>query len=162
MIIIGLTGPSESGKTTFAKQINSQGLCVKATTITTRSPREDEKDGIDYHFYTKERFTKAIDNNELIEHTIFNGDYYGLPYTSLSQSIDTNYVVVLEPNGIKALREKYDNVYVVHFNIQNSNDTDRQARDKETDWSDINADFTVNSFEDINDKLIFWMIGLCG
>jgi guanylate kinase len=155
-----LTGPSQSGKTTFAKKIHSQELCVKATTITTRSPREDEKDGRDYHFYTNEKFEEAIKSKALVEYTVFNGNYYGLPYFSISKL--NNYVVVLEPNGVKALREKYDDVFVVHFNIQNNNDTDRQDRDKGTDWSDINADFTVHSFEEIEEKLVFWMIGLCG
>ena len=51
---------------------------------TTRPPRENEKDGIHYHFLSEEEFEYRMENNEMFEHVEFRGWYYGTGVDSLS------------------------------------------------------------------------------
>lgn len=68
---------------------------------TSRPKRENEIDGINYYFHTKDSFEKMIKNNEMLEYTIFNDWYYG---TGL-ESIDKNKINigVFNPAGVEDL-----------------------------------------------------------
>lgn len=44
---------------------------------TTRAPRKGERDGVDYHFVTKDEMRQMIDNDEFVEHALFSDNYYG-------------------------------------------------------------------------------------
>jgi guanylate kinase len=50
---------------------------VYSISCTTRPPRGEEEDGLDYHFLTKERFEELIRENAFIEHASVHGNYYG-------------------------------------------------------------------------------------
>ena len=77
--LIILSGPSGSGKTTVINRLLAETklplrLSVSATT---RTRRENEQDGIDYHFWTCERFEQEIAAGAFLEHAIVFGNYYG-------------------------------------------------------------------------------------
>jgi len=77
-IIFVISGPSGSGKGTVCEELrkinSNMAISVSATT---RSPRAGEVDGVSYHFMTKERFEELIECGEILEHTVYNGNYYG-------------------------------------------------------------------------------------
>jgi guanylate kinase len=50
---------------------------VYSISCTTRSPRGEEEDGLDYYFMTKERFEELLSQNAFIEHACVHGNYYG-------------------------------------------------------------------------------------
>ncbi|OPZ36020.1 MAG: Guanylate kinase [Tenericutes bacterium ADurb.BinA155] len=95
--MILLVGASASGKTEIAKYLRSRYGIVKAITHTSRLPRVGEKDGVDYFFVSEDAFKKLMVENKLVEHTYYNGHYYGC---SKSQVNDDKCVVV-DPNGLK-------------------------------------------------------------
>jgi len=96
-VMILLVGASASGKTEIAKYLRRQYGIVKAITHTSRSPRVGEKDGIDYFFVSKDKFLSLIKDGCFVEHTLYNGNYYGC---SKSQIADDKCVIV-DPNGLK-------------------------------------------------------------
>lgn len=85
MVII--SAPSGAGKTTIVKHIISQvptlGFSVSATS---RKPRSDEVDGVDYYFLTSEDFRKRIDSGEFFEwEEVYPDHYYGTPKSEINR-----------------------------------------------------------------------------
>ena len=72
-------GPSGSGKTTIVQHLlKTDPRLAFSVSATTRKKRENETDGIDYHFIPVEEFRKRIDNDEFIEwEEVYTGRYYG-------------------------------------------------------------------------------------
>lgn len=75
--MIILIGASASGKTTIAKYLTTNLGFKKFVTSTTRLPRKGEINSIDYNFLTIDTFNKKKENNEFIETTFYNENYYG-------------------------------------------------------------------------------------
>jgi guanylate kinase len=77
--LIVLSGPSGSGKSTVLSRLLAAGdlnarLSVSATT---RSPRPGEVDGKQYHFWSRERFAKELEEGAFLEHAEVHGNSYG-------------------------------------------------------------------------------------
>ena len=103
--MIVLSGASASGKTEAAKMLMAKYGIQKAITTTTRSMRKNEQNGKDYFFVTKEEFERMIEEDRFVEHTLYNGNYYG----STKDQIADNRSVVIDLEGLKsysALKDK--------------------------------------------------------
>jgi guanylate kinase len=77
--LIILSGPSGSGKSTVIRRLLESGhlplqLSVSATT---RPPREGERDGVDYYFWTPEQFAEEVRAGGFLEHATVHGNSYG-------------------------------------------------------------------------------------
>ena len=77
-LFIVISAPSGCGKTTLIDML-LQEYCdiVYSISCTTRAPRGEEEDGVDYHFKTVERFEELIAEDAFIEHASVHGNYYG-------------------------------------------------------------------------------------
>lgn len=96
-ILLVVSGFAGSGKGTLmnelTKRYDNYALSVSATT---RNPRPGEIDGKHYFFVTKERFEEMVDNNELLEHACYVGNYYGTPKAFVEKMLDEGKDVILE------------------------------------------------------------------
>ena len=110
-LLIIISGPSGVGKGTVRKQIfkNTELNLAYSISMTTRKPREGEVDGQDYFFVSTERFLEAIENNELLEHAQFVGNYYGTPkkYVEKLREEGKNVFLEIEVEGAKKVLEEY-------------------------------------------------------
>ena len=97
-------------------------LLFQAITTTTREKRCGETNGVDYFFVSKEEFEDKISKNKLVEHSFYNGNYYGC---GVDQVAD-NKIVVLDPNGLHSFK-KLQNKNIVSFLLVASEST-RKAR----------------------------------
>ena len=75
--MIVLVGASASGKTEVTKVLAKKYNIQKFITHTTRPIRVGEENGVDYFFVTKEEFEELLKQDFFIEHTLYNGNYYG-------------------------------------------------------------------------------------
>jgi guanylate kinase len=95
--LIVLTGPSGVGKGTLLQALLFRHpelyLSISATT---RSPRGLEVEGVEYYFYTRDRFEAAIAAGELLEWAEFAGNYYGTPIGPIQSQLDDGRSVILE------------------------------------------------------------------
>lgn len=89
-LLIVLSGPSGAGKTVLTRQLRSVAtdlyFCVTATT---RDPRPGERDGIDYHFLSRDEFTRRIGVNGFLEWARVpppDGPYYGTPIAEVERA----------------------------------------------------------------------------
>lgn len=105
-----ISGPSGVGKTTVAQKIIESGDFEKVVTITTRSKREKEVDGIDYNFLDTENFKKQLDCGEFVEFTQVYGHYYGTPKSELIRihSKGLTPLLLLDTKGHSTYKKQYD------------------------------------------------------
>ena len=77
-IMVILSSPSGAGKTTISKKIQQKYQNFKiSVSHTTRKPRPNEVEGIDYYFINENDFQNKIKNNEFYEYAKIFGNYYG-------------------------------------------------------------------------------------
>ena len=77
-LFIVISAPSGCGKTTLIDMLLQEySDIVYSISCTTRAPRGEEEDGVDYHFKTVERFEELIAEDAFIEHARVHGNYYG-------------------------------------------------------------------------------------
>jgi guanylate kinase len=105
MLVI-ISGPSGSGKGTVVKSLCPNSGYALSISVTTRKPREGEMHGRDYFFTTEDEFHKMREENALLEHAVFVGNYYGTPRKYVEEQIENGKVVVLEIEVEGALQVK--------------------------------------------------------
>ena len=115
--MIVLSGASASGKTEAAKMLMSKYGIQKAITTTTRNMRKNEVNGRDYFFVSKEEFERMIKEGLFVEHTLYNGNYYG----STKAQIADNRSVVIDLEGLKSYTSLQD-PRIVTFYLKTSED----------------------------------------
>ena len=76
-LMLVLSSPSGAGKTTLSKKIQQSDNSFEiSVSHTTREPRPNEVDGLDYHFVTKKNFELLLKQNAFYEHAEIFGNYY--------------------------------------------------------------------------------------
>ncbi|MFD1735761.1 guanylate kinase [Bacillus salitolerans] len=97
-LLIVLSGPSGVGKGTVRKEIFSDENTnlQYSISMTTRSPREGEIDGVDYFFKSRSEFEKLIEENKLLEWAEYVGNYYGTPIEYVEETLQSGKDVMLE------------------------------------------------------------------
>jgi guanylate kinase len=92
-----ITGPSGVGKGTLIRGLMERlpklQLSVSATT---RAPRPGERDGIDYHFLSREEFDRRVAEGDFVEHADYAGRSYGTLRSELEDRVAAGVPVVLE------------------------------------------------------------------
>lgn len=94
--LVVLSGPGGVGKSTVAKALKESSPFFVSISATTRAPRFNEIDGVDYHFYSNEEFDAAISANEFLEWAEFAGNRYGTPRKAVEDSLLAGKSVLLE------------------------------------------------------------------
>ena len=102
--VVALFGKSGAGKDTLQNiMIEENNNMHKIISCTTRPPRENEVNGVDYYFMDEEEFSIKVIAGDMLEHTIFRNWFYGTPIQSLDPT-KTN-VGVFNIAGIRTLLE---------------------------------------------------------
>lgn len=141
--MIVLTGASASGKTVTALDLQKRHGLVKAITTTTREKRVGETDGVEYFFISKEEFQKRLAENKFVEHSIYNGNYYGCGVDQVSD----NKIVVLDPNGLHSFLKLKDKNIVSFLLI--ADESTRKTRMKKRGDKEANIKQRIEN--DVND-----------
>jgi guanylate kinase len=85
-LFIVMSAPSGCGKSTLIDMLLQEYPdIVYSISCTTRDPRGEEEDGLDYHFLSKERFEELIAEKAFIEHACVHGNYYGTLKAPISE-----------------------------------------------------------------------------
>ncbi len=106
-ILFIISAPSGSGKTTLiARLVDSLGGFSRSISMTTRSPRAGEMDGMDYIFIEKEEFLKRKKKNEFLEWARVFDEYYATPKKYIKHIIAKGQDVVLNIDVQGAMKIK--------------------------------------------------------
>ena len=114
-----ISAPSGSGKTSICKRILIQDKSIEfSVSCTTRTKRNQEKNGIDYIFLSQDEFIKKINNKEFVEWEKIHGNfYYGTLRKTLDNAINSNRKLLLELDvkGAKKIMKNYPRNYLSIF-----------------------------------------------
>ena len=103
-----ITGPSGVGKGTLIRGLMERvGDLELSVSATTRAARAGERDGVDYHFLSREQFDRLLAAGEFLEHADYAGNRYGTLRSELEDRLGAGHPVVLEieVQGARQLRE---------------------------------------------------------
>jgi guanylate kinase len=110
--LLVLSSPSGGGKTTIARSLlqarDDLGYSVSATT---RPQREDEREGVDYYFLTREEFLGRVDAGEFLEWATYAGNLYGTLRSEIDRIFARGRTAVLdvEIEGARQIRSSFPN-----------------------------------------------------
>ena len=113
--LVVLSGPGGVGKSTVAKSFRGSSAFLVSVSVTTRAPRFNESEGVDYHFYTNEQFDSAIKNDEFLEWAEFAGNRYGTPREPVESALNAgqNVLLEIEIDGAKQVKRKLPEAILV-------------------------------------------------
>ena len=114
---ITISAPSGSGKTTLCKALREVKSDIEwSVSYTTRLKRDSEKNGIDYHFITINKFEEFILNEKFVEWENVHGNYYGTAKDTLKATILSEKTLLLEMDvkGSMSIKKLYpDNTFSI-------------------------------------------------
>tara|TARA_B100001027_G_C16184761_1_gene293205 strand:- start:30 stop:659 length:630 start_codon:yes stop_codon:yes gene_type:complete len=87
-VMIILSSPSGAGKTTLVKLISKNKGLIVSVSHTTRKPRPNEINGVDYYFVNKSTFEDLINKNEFLEYANVFNNFYGTSKKKITQKLD--------------------------------------------------------------------------
>lgn len=141
-LLIVISGPSGVGKDTVMQRMKERGLPFHfVVTATTRPKRENEIDGKDYFFVTKEEFARMIDEDELIEHAIVYGDYKGIPKQQVREALSTGMDVVMriDVQGAETVRKMAPDALMIFITTESEAELVRRLASRDTETADALA-----------------------
>ncbi len=115
-IMVVLSSPSGVGKTTITKKLQQKYHSFKiSVSHTTRKPRSNEVDGVDYHFISLKKFEELIDKKKFYEYAKIFDNYYGTSKDSVDKTIKTNDLIFdIDWQGTKQL-SKFKNLRLIRI-----------------------------------------------
>ena len=108
-VLTVVSGFSGAGKGTVMKRlIQKYDDYALSISVTTRKPREGERDGIEYFFKTKEEVETMIENDEFLEYARYVDNYYGTPrfYVEVMLAKGKNVILEIEIQGAMQIKAK--------------------------------------------------------
>lgn len=128
-IMIILSSPSGAGKTTLTKKLQQKFHRLKiSVSHTTRKPRSNEVDGVDYYFISKEEFDKLIKEKKFYEYAKIFDNYYGTLKKNVDETLLTNDIIFdIDWQGTKQL-SKYKNLKFIKVFLTTENKQELKRR----------------------------------
>lgn len=141
-ILIVLSGFSGAGKgtliRTLLKKYDEYALSVS---MTTRAPREGERDGVDYFFTTREKFEETIVGNGLVEYALYCGNYYGTPraYVEEQLAAGKNVILEIEIQGALKIKKKFPDSLLIFATPPTAAELKRRLEKRGTESAEVIA-----------------------
>ncbi|SNZ10272.1 guanylate kinase [Persephonella hydrogeniphila] len=111
-----LSSPAGGGKTTIANSLIKEIPNLKrVVTCTTRKPRPNEKNGVDYFFLSKDEFEERIKKGDFLEYAVVHGNYYGTPRKEVEEELSKGYdlILVIDVQGMRQIKKNKQDVITV-------------------------------------------------
>lgn len=134
-----ISGSSGVGKGTLLKLFLEQNKNVKlSVSCTTRKPRPQEVDGVNYFFVSEEEFNKSVENNEFLEWAVFSGNHYGTKKSFVEKTLNNGNDLILEidTQGAMQIKEKYEDAILIFILPPSREVLENRLRNRHTETED--------------------------
>ncbi|ASX27939.1 guanylate kinase [Rickettsia sp. MEAM1 (Bemisia tabaci)] len=135
-LIIILSSPSGAGKSSLAKALleidNNLRLSISATT---RKPRPNEQDGVNYYFKTKSEFEELVKQNQFLEHAKIYDNYYGTPKKHVENLLNQGLDVLFDIDwqGARSIKQNAVNAVSIFILPPNLEILEQRLRNRAAD-----------------------------
>ena len=157
-ILIVISSPSGAGKTSVCKKLLELDSELRPSiSVTTRKPRNNETNGIDYIFISKEDFEKKISNSEFLEYANVFNNKYGTLASSTMDLLNKDYDVLFDIDwqGTQQLSQNNNNILTIFILPPDKNEIERRLKKRETENSE-NVDIVNERMSKFEDELSHW------
>lgn len=136
------SAPSGAGKTTIVRNLlEANEKLAFSISACSRSPRPNEKNGVDYHFLSLEDFKSKIDNNEFVEwEEVYKDNFYGTLKSEVQRIWNNDKVVVFDVDVFGGINlKKYFGNQALSIFIQppSVSELERRLVNRQTEASDV-------------------------
>ena len=144
-LIVAVSGPSGVGKGTVLARVEelmeqaAPGSVGHSISVTTRAPRGQEQDGVEYYFRTTEQFEQMIAEGKIVEYDKYVDNYYGTPSEPLEKMMDNGQDILFDITieGSLALDKKFGDDAATIFILPPSMDVlEQRLRGRGTETED--------------------------
>ena len=137
--LIVFSAPSGCGKGTMLEEILKDKSFALSVSATTRAPREGEKDGVNYHFLTREDFEQRIADGKFIEHAEYCQNLYGTLVSEVDGRLEQglNVILEIEPQGAMKIREKRPDAVFIFVVPPSINELRRRLKKRGTETDEV-------------------------
>ena len=135
-LLIVISGPSGVGKDSVLEEMKSRGLPFHfVITATTRAPRPEETDGIDYFFLSQDEFARMIDEGELLEYAVVYQDYKGIPKSQVRKALASgkNVIMRIDVQGAETVRKLAKDALLIFLTPQNEEELINRLENRNTE-----------------------------
>ena len=135
-LLIVISGPSGVGKDSVIRRMKERDLPLHfVVTATTRSPRDGEKNGVDYYFVSPDRFAEMIESGELLEYAIVYNDYKGIPKDQVRQALESGKDVILriDVQGAATIRHLCEDALLIFLTTRDEDELVKRLRERKSE-----------------------------
>lgn len=140
-LLFVLSGPSGVGKGTVRRAVfeDENTDFSYSISMTTRTMRPGEEEGVDYYFRTKEQFELLIEQDQLLEYAQFVDNYYGTPLEYVEKTLNEGKDVFLEieVQGAMQVREKMPEAVFIFLTPPSLTELKSRIVGRGTETSDV-------------------------
>ena len=157
-ILIVISSPSGAGKTSVCKKLLELDSELRPSiSVTTRRPRNNETNGIDYIFISKEDFDRKISDGEFLEYANVFNNKYGTLASSTKDLLNENFDVLFDIDwqGTQQLSQNNNNILTIFILPPDKNEIERRLKKRETENSE-NIDIVNERMSKFEDELSHW------
>ncbi len=131
-VLMIVAAPAGAGKTTLCDRLLAEFPRLRySISCTTRQPRGNEKDGVDYHFVTEEAFQSRIEHGDFLETANVHGNWYGTLHGTVRDALQAGDDVIMDidvqgaesiraamESGEDLLRDSFFDVFILPPSMQ--------------------------------------------
>lgn len=139
--LIVFSGPSGVGKNALRKILfMDKSLNLEfSVSNTTRPIRENEEQGVDYNFCTKEEFAKMIQKDELIEYAVYVDNYYGTSKKQVEKMLNEgkNVFLEIEVQGALKVMDSFPKAVTIFIAPPSIEELEKRLLDRATESKEV-------------------------
>mgnify|MGYP001097652784 CR=1 FL=1 len=166
-ILMVLSGFSGAGKGTLVKELlKKYDHYALSVSMTTRSPREGEREGVEYFFTDREHFEETIRRGGLLEYAVYCGNYYGTPRAYVEEQLQAgnNVILEIEIQGALKIKERFPESLLIFVTPPSASELKARLERRGTESPEVIERRLVRAYEEaegiesydfvvVNDKL---------
>ncbi len=154
-IMVILSSPSGAGKTTLTKKIQQKYQSFKVSVShTTRSPRSNEINGVDYYFISNQEFKELIKQNYFYEYAKIFENYYGTSKSEVDKLISSNDIIFdIDWQGTKQM-SKFKNLRFIKIFLTIEKD---ELHERLTKRNQNTKNEIVKRFNSFDEDIMHWI-----